>query len=202
MHKAGGARPATHNTHNKHEGWQRMRASNREVILESAARVVERSGVTAVTLESVAAEAGLTKGGLMYHFKTRDALLSAIHTHLAEAWERTMTEQLDGPAADASEVDRLAAYARASAQAATRAELMFMLEAETPGHAGVWSEVMERWAPSPADSVERGDTDRVIARLAADGLWLYDAISGGDALDEVTRQRIADRLAEMIRGVG
>lgn len=177
-----------------------MRPSNREVILQAAARVVERSGVTAVTLESVAAEAGLTKGGLMYHFKTREALLAAIHTHLAAEWERTMSAQLEGPAGDADAVDRLAAYARASAQAATRAELLFMLEAERGGNTEVWNDVMRRWAPSPTEAVERGELDQVIARLAADGLWLYDAISGSDALGEDTRKRIADRLAEMIRG--
>ena len=38
-----------------------MRPSNRDKILDAAARVVQREGVTSVTLESVAAEAELTE---------------------------------------------------------------------------------------------------------------------------------------------
>ena len=51
-------------------------------------RVTERHGITALTLEAAAQEAGLTKPGLMYHFRTRDELLMAIQRHLTETWEQ------------------------------------------------------------------------------------------------------------------
>ena len=52
-----------------------MRPSQRDQILNAAIRVVERTGVTGVTFDAVAAEAGITRGGLMYHFRSREALL-------------------------------------------------------------------------------------------------------------------------------
>ncbi|SCE54411.1 helix-turn-helix domain-containing protein, partial [Streptomyces sp. OspMP-M43] len=55
-----------------------MRTSKRTQILEAATRVVQREGVKSVTFDSVAAEAGLTKGGLLYHFASRDDLVRAI----------------------------------------------------------------------------------------------------------------------------
>ena len=66
-------------------------------------RVTERHGITALTLEAAAQEAGLTKPGLMYHFRTRDELLMAIQRHLTETWEQYLghhggTGRRPGPA--------------------------------------------------------------------------------------------------------
>jgi hypothetical protein len=46
-------------------------------------RVTERHGITALTLEAAAEEAGLTKAGLMYHFRTRDELRRNPHQRRA-----------------------------------------------------------------------------------------------------------------------
>ncbi|MFC7470800.1 TetR/AcrR family transcriptional regulator [Actinomadura keratinilytica] len=98
----------------------------------------------------MAAEAGLTKGGLLYHFASREELVRAIHQHLADRWEADLVAAAGKPAAEASPAERLAAYARVTAQSATRAELLFMVEGSTtPEHAAPWDAVMERWAPPP-----------------------------------------------------
>src|SRR5947207_785801 len=50
----------------------------RLAILQAAASIFARSGVSAATLEDIAAEAGVTKGALCWHFHSKDDLLSAI----------------------------------------------------------------------------------------------------------------------------
>ncbi|WP_221175306.1 TetR/AcrR family transcriptional regulator, partial [Staphylococcus aureus] len=45
-------------------------------------------GITAVTFDSVAAAAGITRAGIIYHFPSRDDLIAAIHQRLADRWER------------------------------------------------------------------------------------------------------------------
>lgn len=176
-----------------------MRTSKRTQILEAAARVVEREGVKGVTFDSVAAEAGLTKGGLLYHFASRDDLVQAIHQHLADRWEAGIAAAAGKPAAEATADQRLTAYTRVATQSATRAELLFMLEAATSAdHAAPWNAVIERWAPPPAPAT--GDTatlDRFIARLAADGLWLYESLTA-ERLDPDLRQAIAERIADTL----
>lgn len=125
-----------------------MRTSKRTQILDAAARLVQREGVKSVTFDAVAAEAGLTKGGLLYHFASREELVRAIHQHLADRWEADLVAAAGKPAAEASPAERLAAYARVTTQSATRAELLFMVEGSTtPEHAAPWDAVMERWAP-------------------------------------------------------
>jgi AcrR family transcriptional regulator len=79
-------------------------------------------------LEAAAGEAGLTKPGLMYHFRTRDDLLIAIQRHLTEMWEEQLLAELGKPL----EQERAAAYARVNAHGpASKADLAFMVESAT-----------------------------------------------------------------------
>ncbi len=173
-----------------------MRTSKRTQILDAAARLVQREGVKSVTFDAVAAEAGLTKGGLLYHFASREELVRAIHQHLADRWEADLVAAAGKPAAEASPAERLAAYARVTAQSATRAELLFMVEGSTtPEHAAPWDAVMERWAPPAAGAASDSEAlDRFVARLAADGLWLYESVTG-QRLDAGLRRALAERIA-------
>ncbi|GGS60436.1 MULTISPECIES: TetR/AcrR family transcriptional regulator [Streptomyces] len=178
-----------------------MRTSKRSQILEAATRVVQREGVKSVTFDSVAAEAGLTKGGLLYHFASRDDLVLAIHQHLADQWEADLVAAAGKPATEATRDERLAAYTQVAIQSATRAELLLMLEGSTDAaHSAVWEAVTERWAPPPASAGDDPATlDRFIVRLAADGLWLYDSLTSQQLTSEMRRavaERIADALAQ------
>jgi AcrR family transcriptional regulator len=53
----------------------RGRPSSRERILDAAAEVVREVGSGRLTLEAVAERAGLSKGGLLYNFPTKESLL-------------------------------------------------------------------------------------------------------------------------------
>ncbi|WP_150461406.1 TetR/AcrR family transcriptional regulator [Nesterenkonia ebinurensis] len=168
-----------------------MRESKREAALEAAKHVVQRDGVTALSYESVAAEAGLTKGGLLYHFPTREDLLLALHEYVAGQWEQHMRDEVADEVPDTSapgpdirgtapltEAAKTVAYVRAS-QNPDRAELLLTLEAISDQAArAVWNGVYDRWAaPVPESAEDHDAVARFIARLAADGLWLYESIS-------------------------
>lgn len=50
----------------------------RDAILDAAEAVVARSGAAHLTLDAVASQAGLSKGGLLYHFPAKEALLQGM----------------------------------------------------------------------------------------------------------------------------
>jgi AcrR family transcriptional regulator len=52
--------------------------SSRERIFEAAERVVSEVGAARLTLDAVAQAAGISKGGLLYHFPSKEAMLSAL----------------------------------------------------------------------------------------------------------------------------
>jgi AcrR family transcriptional regulator len=62
-------------------------ADARTRILDAAERIVQARGVAALTLDSAAKEARVSKGGLLYHFASKEALLVAALTRLAASIE-------------------------------------------------------------------------------------------------------------------
>ncbi len=56
----------------------------RGTVLDAAERVVRERGAARLTLDEVAAAAGLSKGGLLYHFASKEALIEAMVARLVE----------------------------------------------------------------------------------------------------------------------
>jgi AcrR family transcriptional regulator len=54
-----------------------------ERLLDAAEAVVIEQGISAMTLEAVAARAGLSKGGLLYHFPSKDAIVLGMVSRIA-----------------------------------------------------------------------------------------------------------------------
>ena len=65
---------------------------DRDAMLAAAERVVIRQGIANLTLDAVAAEAGMSKGGLLHHFPSKDRLVEALVTRSAEGWRACYTE--------------------------------------------------------------------------------------------------------------
>jgi AcrR family transcriptional regulator len=65
-------------------------ASSRERILAAAVQVAIRDGVLAMTLEAVAREAGVSKGGLLHHFASKDELIAAMLEHYSLKVQRAL----------------------------------------------------------------------------------------------------------------
>lgn len=70
----------------------------RRILLDAAARAVLAHGAT-VSLEVVAREAGVSKGGLLHHFPSKDALFSGLVDDLMNQFDATVEAHLD-PADD------------------------------------------------------------------------------------------------------
>jgi AcrR family transcriptional regulator len=66
----------------------------REEILDSAMQVALRDGILAITLDATAREAGISKGGLIHHFRTKDDLIAAMLEHVRAEVFRTMEERI------------------------------------------------------------------------------------------------------------
>ena len=176
-----------------------MRPSKKSAIVEAAMRVAEEQGLSAVTIDAVAEQAGITKGGLLYHFPSRTALLSGVYEQLAADWEKEMVSPAGKPASEATRAERLAAYVRV-ARSMTRAELVFM--ADGAAHRDLFApcaEVAAGWAtplPQPGvdDRYPREVLRMLTARMAADGLWSYEALTG-EPIPQALRVQLLEHIA-------
>ena len=85
------------------------RASKRLEVLEAIVSIIERDGLTAVTLDAVALETGMTRAGLLYHFPSREALILATHEHLTRSWEQELEASAGNTSDRATDAERHAA---------------------------------------------------------------------------------------------
>jgi len=74
-----------------------IQISVRDRLLTAAERVVARNGVSNMTLEAVSREAGVSKGGLLYHFRSKAALITAVVERMGS---RCQADQIRAMAGD------------------------------------------------------------------------------------------------------
>lgn len=155
------------------------RPSARPKLIAAALKVVEDRGVTALTLDAVADEAGITKRGLIYHFPSKHALLAGIHEDLAARSEQNLLEATGREPEGASFVERTTGYVRAAMTSPSNVEMRLIMEAANePEWLEPWMRVYRRWFPEGETPVEELDDQSVrclVARMAADGVWGYQS---------------------------
>jgi len=148
-------------------------------ILDAAETVVVRDGVRSLTLDAVAEQSGISKGGILYHYRTKEDLAAAM-VERSSAW-------FDDAVADAGRGDSIAtgrftrAYVRTS---------LGMTPLTGAGFDSLCSSITTALLSFPdklKPVVEQGNRtqrqieadglDPVLAtiiRLAVDGLWLSE----------------------------
>ena len=176
--------------------------ATRERILFGAEEVVLRDGVAHLTLEAAASEAGISKGGILYHFPTRAALIAAMVERLSSrfdedlatkgagsgrpgAFTRAYLEATFAPSGDVegSRERRLGAAVIAGVAADT--ELLEPLRERF----AAWQQALVSDGLPPANAS--------LIRLAADGLWFAELFSLAP-LDEHLRSAVhAELLAHL-----
>jgi AcrR family transcriptional regulator len=70
----------------------KRKRDSRESILQAAEEIVAKRGPAHLTLETAAAQAKVSKGGLFYHFRSKEALLEAMIRRAMELLESEHTK--------------------------------------------------------------------------------------------------------------
>ncbi len=163
----------------------------RRRLLDAATAVVRRDGARALTLDAVAAEAGVSKGGLLYHFKTKRELLEGMLDGWLEEFDAEIEAAREGRPFAHGYVKASDMSAWAAAERATEFGLLAAM-VEEPGtlervraRYAAWQEQLIKEAADPVDAT--------VARLAADGLWLNDLLGLAPPAGEL-RERVMARM--------
>jgi AcrR family transcriptional regulator len=127
----------------------RGRKSSRERILDAAAELVSEIGSGRLTLDAVAERAGLSKGGLLYSFPTKEGLLQG------------MVQRL---------VDEVAAELRAEAQPGRNLEARLCTAALLKLHQGRTKEVANGLLAASAENPRLLDPVREVIKATLENL--------------------------------
>ncbi len=166
----------------------------RQQLLEVAARLSLEQGAAGVTLDAVSQAAGVSKGGLLHHFPNKMALLNGLFDDLTGKLDRAIEEEMRN---DPISHGRF-----------TRAYLSVVFALEEDVDAQGWQvltvallsepQLRDRWRLWVADHADEfvgtdSSAGCLLARFAADGLWLADILKSHD-VNQPTRQAMRAQM--------
>ncbi len=171
-------------------------------LLDATEAVVARQGIANLTLDAVAAEARMSKGGLLHYFPSKDRLVEALVTRTAEGWRSCYTDAYErtpeGPGRMARALlDHCLSDAKCWTEELRRSSsAVFAALAQNPAliqpMRAVYADLHRRIAQ---DGLPPGVGEAVAA--AIDGLWL-DWVLGIVPLEQVRVVRVRRALEDML----
>ncbi|QIG52336.1 TetR/AcrR family transcriptional regulator [Nordella sp. HKS 07] len=163
----------------------------RRQLLEQAARLSLQEGLANMSLQGIATAAGVTKGGLLHHFPSKQALVEAMFTDFLAMLDREIDEQI------AADDQTHGCFSRAYVEAMFRqgdsgmnspCAVLGIAMLTDPGLRDLWA----KWL---AVRLERhrqtdGAPELEVIRYAADGVWLADFMEARPANRADLRNRL------------
>ena len=175
-----------------------MKASSREAILDAAETVTVESGAVRMTLDAVAETAGVSKGGLLYHFPTKEALLLALVQRYVERFNEKRLRLLE--AAQGETLPEARAFVRGAFSSETDAERprAAFLAAAANG-IELLRPIREYYQARFAELAEHDEAFALcaVAALAADGLWMLELMQLSPLSPE-QRDRVEAKVFELL----
>ena len=152
-----------------------MRTSKRDRIITGALELAHRDGFDALTFDTLAEHVGLSRGGVIYHFRTKNELLEGIANAFFERWRAEALEALGKPIAQASRAERIEALTRSVLDGEILpGEVSFMLSAtpEAEMLKETWNTLRREWV----GEIRELTAMQRVALLAVDGWWANRAV--------------------------
>ncbi len=157
---------------------KRQREATRTAILQSVGRIVSEEGADALTIDEVARAAALSKGGVLHHFPSKEALLLAAIRHDLDLFDEMVAHLEESDPGMPGAYTR--AYLRVCVKSFERAHdegLAFLHQFRSiPSTIELVREYKARWH----QRLEEDGLDAAVAHLVrytGDGVWLA-AIAG------------------------
>ena len=168
----------------------------RRSLLDQAARITLEQGLSKVTFQSVADAVGVTKGGVMHHFATKNALVLEVFYDAMAKFESEVHHAMAKDPVSYGSFTR--AYIDATISLGEKGQAEFDNQATLYVLMLGDRELRELWAKWANEQLQKHEaTDNTetlcMVRLVADGIWLSD-FSGINISD---KKSLRERLVKM-----
>jgi AcrR family transcriptional regulator len=171
-------------------------ASAKDRILDSFEDILIKEGERAATMDAVAAAAGVSKGGLLYHFPSKEAMVEALCQRLAELTAAD-AEQINGaPEGAARYYVRTSKYMDSPLDRAIVAVARLVQQGH-PAAAQTFARIQELWL----EALEQALGSRPVAqavKLIGDGLYYSATFFSPDAQQNQLADGEMDALLEQV----
>lgn len=169
---------------------------SRNAILQAAHTVITRDGPNRLTMDAIAQESGLSKGGVMHQFKTKREVIKALHEHHIEVFhDFSQHYQANAPHTNNLPLSTEIAIAQEAAitQQSVSLAIMSIFAEEPELMSSIRTGALEKVEQIKAQAI---DPDLALLRwAAAKGLMQYAAL-GISPFTEEEEQRLFARLLD------
>ena len=168
-------------------------------LLDAGRDLVAEHGAARLTLDAVVKRAGMSKGAILYHFKTKDDLTRQLFRDAVDAFDARVAAKRGDDLSPGSYTRAYIAVTtapHAASSAATERSVISALASDA-----VVGPILHRALANWSARVEHDGLDPALAqlvRLAADGLWMMEA-AGANPVSTGLRQDVS---AYMLRLIG
>ncbi|MCO5175938.1 MAG: TetR/AcrR family transcriptional regulator [Thermomicrobiales bacterium] len=170
----------------------------RQAIIDSSIQRILDHGAASLSMDAVAADAGVSKGGLLHHFPTKAALVEGVLTEQLQSFDEALRREL--ATEDESSAGRWhRAYIRATFDGDPAMPRIL---------SQIWSVFQESWGVAdefyaasptlqpPADGLMPGRA--LLIRAACDGWW-YGEFFDWPLVTEAERAELREELLRLAR---
>ncbi len=165
-------------------------------MLDAYERILVEHGARDATLDATARAAGVSKGGLLYHYASKDALQNAIVQRLRDL------VQADIATIEAAPEGAVAYFVRSSVMDDDELDRAIIATSRLAqsGHAGATAalaEMREAWEGVLRPHVKDAAALDLVM-LVSDGLYFNNALGGDTPLTAVPKGAALDALVELV----
>ena len=171
-------------------------ASARDRILDNFEDILIKEGERAATMDAVAAAAGVSKGGLLYHFPSKEAMVDALCERLSALTAADAEQIISAPEGAARYYVRTSRFVDSPLDRAIVAVARLVQQGH-PSAARTFAGIQELWL----DALEQALGSRPVAqavKLIGDGLYYSATFFSPDAQQYQLADGEMDALLEQV----
>lgn len=175
-----------------------IRTNSREAILESAENLIAGRGVKQFSFEALAKEANISRGGILYHFASKDALIQAMIERLIMRFEELLDDQIANDPDAHGRFTR--AFARTTFQMDSKTSATFSaIIAAVAYDPHLLDPLRDRWQKwQERSEAELSKPVAAVVQMASHALWL-NGIFGMSHYSVDEQNDIVDILEKLTR---
>jgi AcrR family transcriptional regulator len=175
----------------------------RVAVIQSALAIIVRDGPHRLTLDAIARESGISKGGVMHQFPTKEAVLKALLAHQTDHFNDVSQRYLEEHGASHTQpllAARIATSRDAIADTHSVAFAILAAAAQSPGLLSIERDDDEQSLREIR--AEAADPDLALLRCFAARGMVLSTLLGLNTFSDEERDRLFDRLLDESRWTG
>jgi AcrR family transcriptional regulator len=170
----------------------------RDRLLHAAMQVVKGHGTQALTLDAVAAEAGISKGGLLYHFPNKESLVRGmVQDYLQKCQQQIDLELAREPAGTPGHWLRAYIRARFSEEAVSN-DMVMAFNVAIGSDPALMKMILDDMRSTAELALNDGldETQALLIHMAVEGYYQTNMISGLE-IAPALRDKLYSRLLQL-----